>query len=278
MRIEPNAVQDNTQQNASSANKTVEDYGHIYFILDRSGSMSSVQCDVIAGFNSYIQEQNTHNESDLEVTLIQFSNGMEVIFERKDIWDVDNLTTETYVIGGGTQLYDTIGDTIRMAEKNKAADEQVIVVVMTDGEENGSGKYDKLSISRLIAAKQEENWSFVFLGANQDSYLSGGSFGLLEENIQNWNFDGDGAQMAFKALSHASENMRSQLAYRERHGKGGGSGRYRRSLDFNSKNFFQGQKIAEGRPSVLMQSEASRQQKGGKGWRKYSKRYSRGSC
>ncbi len=30
---------------------------HIYFLLDRSGSMESMASDVIGGFNSFIKEQ-----------------------------------------------------------------------------------------------------------------------------------------------------------------------------------------------------------------------------
>ena len=39
---------------ASSSNKT---HTHIYFLLDRSGSMESIASDVLGGFNAFVRDQ-----------------------------------------------------------------------------------------------------------------------------------------------------------------------------------------------------------------------------
>ena len=44
---------------------------HIYFVLDRSGSMSSIQADVIGGFNHFVAEQKAQ-PGKCRLTLVQF--------------------------------------------------------------------------------------------------------------------------------------------------------------------------------------------------------------
>ena len=45
---------------------------------------------------------------------------------------------------------------------------QVIVLVMTDGEENASREYDGHKVRALIQEAQEAGWEFVFVGADVD--------------------------------------------------------------------------------------------------------------
>ena len=51
-------------------NKAVANKTHIYILLDRSGSMSSIANDVIGGFNHLINEQKK-NGPDARVTFVQ---------------------------------------------------------------------------------------------------------------------------------------------------------------------------------------------------------------
>jgi len=57
-----------TTKESKKANKT-----HIYILLDRSGSMSSIANDVIGGFNQYMKQQK-ENGPDAKVTLVQFDS------------------------------------------------------------------------------------------------------------------------------------------------------------------------------------------------------------
>lgn len=50
------------------------------------------------------------------------------------------------------------------------------VVVVTDGEENSSHEFDLDAVRALVAHQKEQySWDFMFLGANQDAVLSGGT-------------------------------------------------------------------------------------------------------
>jgi len=46
---------------------------HIYFVLDRSGSMQSIAPDVIGGFNAFLAAQQADG-SDALLTLVQFDS------------------------------------------------------------------------------------------------------------------------------------------------------------------------------------------------------------
>ena len=47
---------------------------HIYFVLDRSGSMESMASDVVGGFNGFLADQQSDG-ADALMTLIQFDSN-----------------------------------------------------------------------------------------------------------------------------------------------------------------------------------------------------------
>ena len=57
---------------------------------------------------------------------------------------------------------------------------------MTDGQENASTEYNQRKIFDLIKEKEKENWTFIFLGANQDSWLAGHAIGVSRGNTMNY--------------------------------------------------------------------------------------------
>merc|ERR1712087_1043519 len=68
------------------------DHAHIYFLLDRSGSMQAIADDVIKGFNAFVKEQqvNCNDSAGLDMTLVQFDskNAHEICFAALGIDDV----------------------------------------------------------------------------------------------------------------------------------------------------------------------------------------------
>ena len=76
------------KKNQKIARKT-----HIYILLDRSGSMSSIANDVIGGFNQMIKDQKA-NGPDAKVTLVQFDSQdtQAVIVAGAPIAEITDLT------------------------------------------------------------------------------------------------------------------------------------------------------------------------------------------
>ena len=58
---------------------------------------------------------------------------------------------------------------------------------MTDGEENSSKEYTQIEMKVMIEERTKKgNWTFVYLGANQDSYVNAQKFGIPQMNVANF--------------------------------------------------------------------------------------------
>lgn len=161
---------------------------HIHFILDNSGSMQSILGATISGFNEYI-ENLQKDDLDYTMTFVKFGDKVEKVFENVNLKYVEKLTEKTYSADGGmTALYDAVCKTIEPLAKQKNDDDKHLVVIMTDGGENSSQEYSEKNLNDLKKKLEGKgNYTFVFLGANQDSYATAAKFGFGKGNIANFN-------------------------------------------------------------------------------------------
>jgi len=164
----------------------------IAFILDRSGSMGSMVEPAIAGFNRLLREQQQEPGS-ARFTLVLFDDHYEVPCHSVPIAEVVELDTTTYVPRGSTALLDAIGRTIdELGAKLAATPEpdrpgQVIVAILTDGEENASHRHTWQDISKRIRHQTEAyDWKFLFLGANQDAIATAAKMSIHAADSANF--------------------------------------------------------------------------------------------
>ena len=173
----------------------------LVLILDKSGSMHGLEADTIGGFNAMIEKEKKE-QLPVKVTTVLFNNSEQVLYERKDIGSVPELTNKDYVTGGTTALLDALGDTLsRMDSVNCLPEKRkVIVVITTDGKENASREFTKDKIKEMVAELQaEKNWEFIFLGANIDAIGEAGSLGIT--HAAKYQNDGEGVRQNFEAVS-----------------------------------------------------------------------------
>jgi hypothetical protein len=154
---------------------------HIYFLLDRSGSMESIRTETQAGFDDFIKEQRGA-AGRCRVTLAQFDDEYDVVYADRDIADVPALDLQPR---GTTALLDSLGRLIVTAGEGLAAlpeDQRpgsVIVGVMTDGLENASKDWTYARIKELIEQQTKVyGWQFMYLGADQDAIEEGAKMGF----------------------------------------------------------------------------------------------------
>ena len=169
----------------------------IIFLLDRSGSMSGIEDDTIGGYNTYLKSQKNNN---VRVTTILFDDKYEVLNDRKPIKKVNNLTKKDYYVRGSTALLDAIGKSINYIDSKKS--KKALFIITTDGYENSSREYDKEKIRNMI--KTHDNYEFMYIGADIDSYSEGTSLGISTKNISNYKKDRKGVSKLFRAMSCAS--------------------------------------------------------------------------
>lgn len=177
----------------------------VNFILDKSGSMEIIANDIIGGFNRYLKDLQKRKEKIL-FTLTVFDSSYHRIYTALDIKKIEPLSENNYRPNGNTALYDAAVETIEAIckEVKKMEDKpKVLTVVMTDGEENSSIKHNQKCYRDLIKElEDEDNYTFVYLGANQDSWANASAMGYSSlGNVDNWQANAKGVQAAFNNLS-----------------------------------------------------------------------------
>lgn len=185
---------------------------HISFLIDRSGSMSGLQSDVVEGFNGFIARQR-EKPDDCALTLVQFDSNdpYEVIHDAVPLAKVPDLTAEQYQPRGGTPLLDALGRLIENADARLAGidhEEDQIVAVFTDGLENASQHWTRAKLFDAITDRRNAGWTFVFMGANQDSYGEAGRLGLAHGSVQDFRADKKGVHAAFGSFNRAVREYR----------------------------------------------------------------------
>lgn len=184
-------------------------------ILDRSGSMSALQDEAINGFNEFIEEQRKVS-GDALVTLVLFDNEYDVVYEGKEIGDVEPLTDKTFIPRGSTALLDAIGKTVaRVKERLFAMEEEdqpgkVLFCIITDGQENQSIEFKKDAVSKLIdQCKDDYTWEFAFLSADMDAVGDAHSYGVKSGMTAGYDYSAGGMKKAFLATCSAVTSYRS---------------------------------------------------------------------
>ena len=162
-----------------------KDLTEIIVITDRSRSMEYVAEEAIEGFNVFLKEQQESKEGRCLLTYCQFNEEYEIVHNGIPIEDMKPLTTETFVPSGFTALLDAMGRTIEEVGKRLANTPEdrrpgnVIVVVITDGQENKSTEFKYEQIQKMVKHQADKyDWSFIYLAQNIDAFRSGSLLGF----------------------------------------------------------------------------------------------------
>jgi uncharacterized protein YegL len=180
-------------------------YTKIVFVVDRSGSMSSIAKDMEGGFRSFIEDQKKNNFGQCDVSLYQFDTEYDVVFENKDI---QSEFKYTLVPRGSTAMNDAIGKTINtvgetLSKMNEAdRPDRVLFVIVTDGEENASKEFTTKQVKELIDRQSNEyNWTFTYLGANQNAWAVGAAIGISKDAVLNYAANAKGVVSSWGSLN-----------------------------------------------------------------------------
>jgi hypothetical protein len=192
-------------------------YTDVLLILDRSGSMMPKRFDTIGGRNSFV-EQQAKNAGRCTFTEVQFADDYRITHEFMPIGDVRPLTGETYDANGySTSLYDAVGRAVTEHGAKLAAMPEatrpglVVVVVLTDGQENSSKEWNLERVRALIQQQTDVyKWSVQFLGEGLDVAQQGVGMNVKSSNVGSYS----SVRGALEAASHSTTRGREAVMSR----------------------------------------------------------------
>lgn len=200
-----------------------QNYTHIAAVLDRSGSMRSIIDKTLEGFNGFVAEQQ-RVPGDATLSLVIFDDRYETVHDFVNLQEVPVLTKATFYPRGWTAQYDAMAKTIISTGERLAAlpeserPSKVIVLVMTDGQENASkefpGESGRLALKAMIEEQTKVySWEFVFMGANIDAQATAASLGFKGTNVAQYAATNAGTLGAFESMSRGLTSSRTQKGY-----------------------------------------------------------------
>ena len=191
-----------------------KDLTELVFILDRSGSMGGLEADTIGGFNSMIEKQKKEEGTAL-VSTVLFDDLSEVLHDRVPLDKIHPMTEREYTVRGFTALLDAIGGAIHhISQVHKYIRQEdvpahTLFVIITDGMENASRRYNVEQVRSMIRLQKEEyGWEFLFLGANIDAVGTARQFGIGADRAVRYQPDAAGTRLNYEVLSDAVSAVR----------------------------------------------------------------------
>ena len=147
----------------------------INVILDESGSMYETRRDTVGGFNTWLKDRKTEESEDPTIsqilTLTKFNTLPTTIYSAQPIMEVPSLDDGSYRPGGNTALFDAVANSIRLTDPLVGVDDRVLVLIITDGEENSSRETSRKQITEIIKERESRgNYTFVYLGAKIEDW------------------------------------------------------------------------------------------------------------
>lgn len=183
----------------------------IAFLLDRSGSMGSYVNEAIDGFNDFIDGQK-NVPGDAEITLCLFDGSLEYPMSGVPLQSAGHLDRHSYMLGGSTALLDAIGKTMgemMIRHSSNGHPERVIMVILTDGQDNASREYRAPIIKDMVErAKAFYKWEFIIIGVGVNAEEIAQEIGVDECCALPEAATADGVRRAFEASTQSVAHFR----------------------------------------------------------------------
>lgn len=222
-----------------------------HIILDMSGSMGNIASATREGLNNYLNTMKEDKNDDIVLVSVTVfdSEGwygdsikvhVDTIMDMVPLDEIPEITESHYKPRGGTPMYDAIGKSVGRTERSLEGIEgnpEVLLVIITDGDENTSRKFKQHEIKSLLETKEGQGWSTIYLGANQDAWAVGNSLGINAGNVKAYDATDEGIRSdVFASVANATVSYRTMKSAAKLAGNGDG---------FTTQAFFSGSNLTE---------------------------------
>lgn len=190
-----------------------KDYTHIGMLIDRSGSMTNLKAAMEEAYAGFIYNQK-RQPGTATFSLVEFDNETTVLHWFQDLSRVPEHFE--LIPRDSTALYDALGEFIIDTGKKLVSlpedqrPSKVVVLILTDGEENASREFSSDNIKKMIEEQQNKySWEFIFMGANQDAVLEAKKIGINSNNSITFGANRMGVRNAVASATHAVSQTRT---------------------------------------------------------------------
>lgn len=145
----------------------------VVFLLDRTGSMSTVKAETISGFNGYLD--TLKGAPNTTITVVQFDTlGIDKLCDGVAVAKCPRLNDDNYQPRAMTPLYDALGRTISETRGHKGLQgHKVLFITLTDGEENASTEWTSDKVKALIKeCEDQDKWTFAYIGVGPQGWAA----------------------------------------------------------------------------------------------------------
>ena len=190
----------------------------VCFLIDESGSMESIEDSTKMSIHECAQKLSADGNCIFSLHTFNSGNPEDVnqtIQIQLDCVDTKDDIEFDYEPSGMTALFDAqMVSMNHLYEQIMNAPEEerpskIIVVTVTDGNENDSSTYTNTEVRiRINELKNTYGWNFIYIGANQDAFLSAANIGVQEEAALNYQATDEGIESAMRSVSRAISSYR----------------------------------------------------------------------
>lgn len=195
----------------------------VHFVLDRSGSISSMGNAPAEQICASIQELKDESEQSgviTRVSITTFDDRSSTFMDNVELNNNPNLPLysqyrEALAPRGMTRLYDTMAEEISNLEKARDAfveglpaavkqlNPKVIcsIMVLTDGADNTSKMHTQASVAERLGAARANGVNAIFLAANIDASTEGAALGFAKAATVQMDSSYAGASQCMRTVS-----------------------------------------------------------------------------
>ncbi len=183
---------------------------HNLIILDESGSMEPIKRYIMQGFNEVVQTvqgvATQYPEQEHYISMVSFNGlGQKILHLIDPVEKLKKIDDKRYNPGASTPLYDAIGFACGKLKQliPEGVKHNVLVTILTDGEENASKEYTRENIKKIIDDLKDKGWTFTYIGT--------------DHNVENvaFNLSISNTMVFSKSRSGVSEMFSKERAARE---------------------------------------------------------------